>query len=191
MRRLFSLICCLLVFSAGAAWPQIKTQVVNGLAVVTCSAQFARSIAANGVATCATVALATDVSGTLPATNVPTPKIITVSRDMTAVTGNVAYTGCGFSPRLLTATGGVSGATSDRVTFLGLIASGGAVGNAAIAGTVVLVNSNFIEAFETGLTNGQSAGVNSFDADGFTLAWTKTGTPGAGTATFYVSCFDR
>ncbi len=190
MKRLLGPIAWLLLFASGVAWSQGVSNVVNSIVATTCTAQFVRAISATGAATCATVALATDVSGPLPATSLPTPKIITVSRDLTVATGSVAYTGCGFSPRLLVATGGVNGATSQYMMFSGISASGGGAGTAGLGGTTVLVAGVFIQVVDATVGNSQSATVSSYDADGFTLSWTKTGTP-TGTATFYVACVSR
>lgn len=176
--------------AAGIAQSQIISQVVNSIVATTCSAQFVRAISATGAATCATVALATDVSGTLPATSLPTPKVITITRDLTVASGNVAYTGCGFSPRMLIATGGVTPATSQYITFTGFAASGGGAGSSIAFGTTYANSAAFLNVADTTAANSQNATVISYDADGFTLGWTKTGTP-IGTATFYVACVSR
>src|SRR5262245_39114056 len=156
---------------------QITNQVVNSIIATTCTNQFVRVIAATGAATCATVALGSDVSGTLPAGSLPTPKIVTVTRDLTVASGNVAYTGCGFSPRLLIATGAVNGATTAYTTFSGMTASGGGQGSTSIFGTSYTQSTNFLQAIDATGANSQIANIVTFDADGFTLAWTKTGTP--------------
>lgn len=63
------------------------TGVQSIFAGTSCTAQFPRSLNASGAATCATVALATDVSGILPATSFPA-----LTGDITTASGAVATT---------------------------------------------------------------------------------------------------
>ncbi len=106
------------------------------------------------------------------------------SRDMTAASGNVSYTGVGFKPKailLLSSIHGTAGAISwgfdDATTRLCKYDDA-----ATTAGTYQ--GTTFSIFVQTAVGASQKATVNSFDSDGFTLAWTKTGSP-TGTLSFY------
>lgn len=118
-------------------------------------------------------------------------KIISITRDMTVASGNVSYTGVGFTPTAL-------------VAITGFTAAGGtvfAVGMADSAKTCVNLDKDSTNYVADPAANGSNiltivpsggnyviASVNSYDADGFTLAWTKSGSP---TGTIYINilCF--
>lgn len=112
----------------------------------------------------------------------PHYKTLRINRTMTDAAADVAYTGFGFTPRLLVihAVGGGASATNDERS-LGWADTAGEFNN----------DSNFISS-ENGLyvASGQqivryysatSVGVfchvESFDSDGFTLGWGKQGAP--------------
>lgn len=114
--------------------------------------------------------------------------IIAATRDMTAASGNVAYTGVGFQPTSVIAIASINAT---------LVASWGFVDSALTDyGRSLLslgtngnhyVNQNLIYlALDT--SNNQQAYVASYDADGFTLTWTKTGSP-TGTGTLSFICY--
>lgn len=116
-------------------------------------------------------------------------KIINATRDLTAATASVAYTGVGFKPRAIIAFGTVNSVTINTYTTYvgaadsGLIASSmSPFGTGNSASTTTLLGF-----FDTGASNFQSATVASMDADGFTLSWTKTGVP-TGTAQLLFLC---
>ncbi|GAJ01903.1 unnamed protein product, partial [marine sediment metagenome] len=100
------------------------------------------------------------------------------TRVLTVASGDVAYTGYGFRPTALlifaadTATGAASWGVASSDKTYGL--------------TRQLFDDNmshgtFIVYLAISSGNSQSAILKSFDADGFTLTWSKTGTP-SGTA---------
>lgn len=126
--------------------------------------------------------------GIIPSARIPAPKVIVLTRDLSAATGSVAYAGCGFSPRLIIATGGING-VSNYITFSGMAASAGGSGFVGAFGgnTQANVSSQFLNFIDVTSANGQLATVSSFDSDGFTLSWVKTGAP-TGTVTIYVAC---
>ena len=105
-------------------------------------------------------------------------KIGSFTRDTTAASGDVAYTGAGFKPAALIffagySTEAVSVGLSDVTIDACIIARTGRLSSAV--------------AFYCGNTDGsasQTAVVKSLDADGFTLTYTKTGSP-SGTETIY------
>ncbi len=116
-------------------------------------------------------------------------KIITITRDLTVATGNVAYTGLGFVPTTCFQSGGVAGSLTQYVSIIGFSDSARTVVSTNLSGsTISPAQAFFIVLFDTTSTNGQTAIINSYDADGFTLGWTKTGTP-SGTATIKVLCY--
>lgn len=112
-------------------------------------------------------------------------KVISATRDLTVATGDVNYTGVGFQPSVIIAFAALGGGTEGQ--SWGMCDSSsteraitrGSNGLGYVASVICSVES----------TAGalQSAVVKSFDADGFTLTWTKTGSP-TGTATIYFLC---
>ena len=159
---------------------------LEALAAVTLDAQTANRIfagPASGGAAAPT--FRTQVLADLPATRF---KASSLNRDMTLATGNVAYTGVGFLPKAILFFSNVNGTA--RASW-GYTTSATAGDNSCIfddngdaAGTYAIAVTNCIY-LETGGANNQKAVLVSFDSDGFTLAWTKTGVPtGTGTAMF-------
>lgn len=111
----------------------------------------------------------------------PNAKYISFTRDITALSGDVSYTGVGFQPTAIiflansgTTYGsiGMGSDTLDKCAFM----DGGTV---TVQAQSIMV--------QTGGA-GQIATVKSLDADGFTLAWVKQGAPGAGTVTVMAVC---
>ena len=111
-------------------------------------------------------------------------KVINITRDITAASGNVAYTGVGFTPKLLTVHwyvldnqydssigNGSDDKTTRGTTWSGTVENASAIGHS----TSKFIYMNLYE-------RTQSAIVKTFDADGFTLTWTMTGSSGTGTA---------
>jgi len=97
------------------------------------------------------------------------------TRDLSAGAGDVAYTGYGFTPRGL-----IMGwrNAADEVGSLGVAGSDG-------AGVCVyydyenskMLTSDFLFHYQSTSSKYTQAIVKTYDADGFTLTWTKTGTP--------------
>lgn len=108
-------------------------------------------------------------------------QVIEITRDMTLASGNVAYTGVGFTPKGLVAIGFVDGNSatsfgmSTGTTEYEATKFGGAATVQNAANTLVYV------AKDAAGSDNQSATVVSLDADGFTLAWVKGGGATAGT----------
>jgi len=113
------------------------------------------------------------------------------TRDMTAVGAptDVSYTGYGFKPSLL-------------IFFVGLdntYAMSVGIGTPALtefcvvtnrqnagAGIIEPINGYCIMIYQGAAVSYQAASLKTLDADGFTLTWSKLGTPAAGTAQIYV-----
>lgn len=113
-------------------------------------------------------------------------KLIAITRDLTLATGSVAYTGVGFRPSAMIATAGI-GASTDYLIALGIADSSLSAGNLLLyssgTGFPTAIFLNFFAA--SGAQ--QVAAIASYDSDGFTLSWVKTGLP-TGTVTIYILC---
>ncbi len=118
-----------------------------------------------------------------------TSKVISATRDMTAASGNVAYTGVGFIPTTILVLGQLGGDVNGFWGFAGNSMAGAGLSVFNTSGAYTNVGSGVLfRVFSgTAATDFQSASVASYDADGFTLAWTKTATP-TGTANINFLC---
>jgi hypothetical protein len=115
----------------------------------------------------------------------PIPFFITFTRARDAAGGNVDYHGIPFQPRCLiawqtTTTGiGSTGQVTDVGTDLGVVFISGA----NYMRTNLIQNSTNVDNTE------QVAKLAAYLADGFTLTWTKTGSPSAATMNITVLAF--
>jgi hypothetical protein len=106
--------------------------------------------------------------------NLLTKVVNSFIRSLAAVDGSVSYTGVGFKPKAIHLIGGITGTTIQVRSFCSSdltqyckcnVDTGTMIGAAAIA----KVQSE-VGAYQVGT-------VTSFDDDGFTIAWVKTGSP--------------
>jgi len=111
--------------------------------------------------------------------------VISGTRDLTAASGDVAYTGVGFKPSVLIFIGADD---STALSTWGFHANGNMhqisqprEGNV----NTFVSHSSSVMIFYYGAGASQSAIVKTLDADGFTLTWTKSGSP-TGTGAFGV-----
>lgn len=109
------------------------------------------------------------------------------TRDLTAASGNVAYTGVGFKPRLIrfyTAVGGTTVSSHGEAAQ-----TGGVVQYTADAVAGYSTNASACIFAYTAVTgsNYQYAAVATFDVDGFTLTWTKNASPTGTLSVVYVA----
>jgi hypothetical protein len=113
---------------------------------------------------------------------------LSFTRDLTAATGSVAYTTVGFTPTAVIIFGAIASTAFCSYGFTDSARSGGAFagGNAAIGQWTFNTTPIYISS-GVAFTDTQTATVSSYDNDGFTLSWTKTGSP-TGTAQFYALC---
>lgn len=112
-------------------------------------------------------------------------KVITSTRDMTAASGDVAYSGVGFKPSAVLIMAGAHGSLAvDHGWFDGttMASMGYGSGNT----TYNMTTSQCIMCYQN--TAYQGAVFKSFDTDGFTLTWTKSGSPTL-TLQLYFICF--
>lgn len=115
-------------------------------------------------------------------------KLISTTKDMTQATGNVAYTGFGFQPTSCLASAQVAASLVQYVTAFAMSDSSLASMSNFFFNSILSQGTNFISMVDSTVANGQTATIASYDADGLTLAWTKTGTP-TGTATLKIMCY--
>ena len=161
-----------------AANLKIASQATGDLLYASSSTVWARL----GVGTIAQHLIST---GTLPAWG-GIYKLVTTTRDNTAATGTVAYTGVGFKPTFLFLIAVVDSTTKwcmgfdDGTTSKGI----GGIGDA----TNTQDNGSNFYAIRNSAGNNQVAVVSTFDSDGFTLSYTKNGSP-TGTSSIYIFAF--
>ncbi len=110
-------------------------------------------------------------------------KIITATRDLAAGSGDVSYTGVGFTPTSMLMLANIN---------LSLIFAIALVDSAKATEGIEIESSTFsykVAQLQLASSSGafSTATVKSWDADGFTLTWTKTGS--AGTANLIFLCF--
>ena len=127
-----------------------------------------------------------EADGTHKVSEITEYAILTLTRDMTASSGDVAYTGAGFQPRQVmffaavsgipTASWGDDDGTDTKCT--NQLSTGNMSSNASASIDL-----------ENNAGESQTAIIKTLGSDGFTLTWTKTNTPPAGTATVIAICF--
>lgn len=116
-------------------------------------------------------------------------KVNTITRDQTAASGNVAYTGVGFAPKGIILIGNIGSAVGSSIGFAVIDAgTNQGVMFRNTAGTD-LNSGSFCFYRGDGASWNQSASISSMNADGFTLAWDKGGAPPAGTITMFYIAF--
>lgn len=111
--------------------------------------------------------------------------VVEATRDMTAASGDVSYTGCGFTPASVLVIWGIDDSLNGG--GVGFAENSGAFQGINISGTVQFKNNTFIYIIGTNEANSQEATMATYDSDGFTLTWTKNGSP-TGTANLVFYC---
>jgi hypothetical protein len=113
-------------------------------------------------------------------------KILSGTRDATAASGNVSYTGVGFQPTSII----VQYCVNDT-----LYNGRGHADSARNNGCLYQHAANLYSATDLFIYHSdkaswsQEASVASYDADGFTLTWTKSGTVPSGTIAMRFICY--
>lgn len=113
-------------------------------------------------------------------------KIISSTRDAGAASGDVSYTGVGFTPTSVRAI-----LVVDNTTYNSDGSSDSSKASSCIytsASNVFYANATSLVSYSNQSSWAQTAVVKSYDADGFTLTWTKVGTPTAGTIKLIFMC---
>lgn len=113
-------------------------------------------------------------------------KVKEYTRDGTAASGDVSYTGVGFTPTSLQCIMIVNGTKYNSNGFSD--SSKNSIGRAQ-TGDNLYYDKQQICAYTDQNNWGQYATVKSYDADGFTLTWTKLGTVPAGTMALKFICY--
>lgn len=121
----------------------------------------------------------------------PAFKAITTTRDISTASGNQGVTGVGFVPRAVALFFGNAGA-SDAHASVGVDDGTSAYAlynNAGGSAGAFRIDTSHSLVYNTseGVTS-YTGKITSLDADGFTIAWTKTGSP-TGTMTITALCF--
>lgn len=112
-------------------------------------------------------------------------KIITATRDLVAASGDVSYTGVGFTPTGIHSIGTV-GTFALSVGFADSSKTAHNIISPAI--NTFEISPSLILLYILNANNYQYAIIKTYDADGFTLTWTKGGSP-TGTAQLRFLCF--
>jgi len=114
-------------------------------------------------------------------------KVTSATRDLTAASGTVAYTGVGFKPtslRILSfASGGSPGIYGNGLSDASRASQ--VVAYTSDTGVIISATNRVVLYSDLATANQQSASVSSYDSDGFTLSWTKIGTP-SGTLNLFI-----
>lgn len=113
-------------------------------------------------------------------------KVKLETRDMTAASGNVAYTGYGFRPKALIIFAIRAQATLPFSIGFGDSAFANRIINIYTADQMWQVQAIIQLCDPADYTKRQTAVLASLDVDGFTLTWTKSGVTAAGTAQIIV-----
>ena len=210
MKRIIAVIALLFLF-AGNVWAtdQIlateemvgaghatKADTLNrALNKLTTAGDIPYATAAATVARLATVAngkIFGNAAGTAPeyATGM---KIGTLTRDMTAASGDVAYTGVGFKPSIILFLSGPesAGASAGNAVGIDSAAAHFVIGQCKDAGSAVafyFALAGYSVYLNVDSANYQRALVKTLDNDGFTLTWEKGGSP-TGNGTVYYLAF--
>lgn len=109
-------------------------------------------------------------------------KVIISGRDLTAASGNVSYTGAGFKPKAAIFLAAINGAAGASWGFCDQGGTQGSIYDDQPAVATAWGTSGAAAIFILQAAGAsQSAAVQTFDSDGLTVAWTKTGAP-TGTA---------
>jgi hypothetical protein len=116
---------------------------------------------------------------------------ISLTRDVSTAGGSVAYTGVGFKPRAIVFVGAIALDSNVNQGSIGISFGSGADGsynnNSNVSTGASIVSGSYILWWIANGTDFTRAAVASFDSDGFTLTWTKNGSP-TGTGTLYAFC---
>jgi len=107
----------------------------------------------------------------------------TFTRDMSTATGSQAITGVGFRPSSVDFCGAIDGSANALIKGIDDGTTRECVLYVANFLQFVVDSNNSVQ-IRIDNTNFQRGFISSFDTDGFTISWTKTGTP-TGTGTFY------
>ncbi len=112
-------------------------------------------------------------------------KIVSVTRDLTVASGDVGITGVGFTPTAIIAISCIQSALQFGV---GMVDSSRTSRELFSYGADLIYNDTAFVQIASSAGNTQQATLKSYDSDGFTLTWTKAGSP-TGTGQIMFLCF--
>lgn len=105
-------------------------------------------------------------------------KVGTFTRDTATASGSQSVTGVGFKPRALIIHGGVNGAARMSIGWSDGTNGYGMYDNfASVADTYGYLTAGTNMLFFNGGGTDYTGAIASFDSDGFTISWTRTGAP--------------
>ena len=113
-------------------------------------------------------------------------KRLNTSRDGQGASGNVSYTGIGFKPRAVQCLAYVDGTLYNSNGFCDSDLNNQAIYQSSAN---VCHGIDQLIAYTNYSSWAQNGKIISFDNDGFTIQWSKAGTPTAGTITMYFICY--
>lgn len=111
--------------------------------------------------------------------------VIESTKNLADATGDTAYTGVGFRPSSIVA---IAGVTSSYPMAIGFSDAATTVRSVGQYGANTFFSGAYLLALASSGGNQNVATVKSYDTDGFTLTWTKSGSP-TGTAGIFFLCF--
>ena len=114
-------------------------------------------------------------------------KIVRTTRDLTTASGNQAVTGVGFRPTSIVFFAERTGQPEASHGFTDSASTGSCIFMDGLAGAWNQSSSVPIVMTDP-VAGSNTAALNSYDADGYTLAWTKVGVP-VGTSTIFSLCY--
>lgn len=134
------------------------------------------------------VRIACDGSG-FKTTSGPRPsfKAGSFTRDISTASGSQAVTGVGFKPRALLVFAVVDNTSQMSVGMADGTTDNSVADRNGVSANQYAASGNLIELIVSGAAQ-YSGTLSSFDNDGFTISWTKTGSP-TGTATCYYMAY--
>lgn len=110
------------------------------------------------------------------------------TNDLSAATGTQAVTGVGFQPKAIILLASILGGHSWGSIGFTTSASSNRSFEFDFSGLAVLIQPNFASIVRTASGNYKTGALSTFDSDGFTLSFTKVGTP-TGTQTINYLAF--
>lgn len=107
----------------------------------------------------------------------PKFKVVTFTRDVSTASGSQAVTGVGFKPKGGIFVGGINGTVAMSVGVDDQAARGGIYDNSVNVSDTYGSGSSASITAQVSAGNVYQGSVSTWDADGFTILWTKTGSP--------------
>lgn len=142
----------------------------------------------SGSATASTF-LRGDQAYAVPPLGISNSSVITFTRALNAGNGSVTYSGAGFQPTVVIITAFESAGSTASICFAGSSGAGGSLSFNGVGAGAGSISANAVAIAQDAdpTVTGQTASL-SYTSDGFSLNWTKHGSPPAVTVTLYALC---